>query len=289
MHRKALGKGLDALFSTTVEMPEDTDGEARRILSVPLKDIIPNRRQPREAFDEDAMEELKASIAENGILEPPIVRRKGDFFELVAGERRYRAARELKLESIEVIVMDVDTDEKMLVLSLIENIQRENLNAIEEANAYRHIMEAMGLTQDELANVVGKNRSTIANTLRLLSLSGDVREMVRDGLLAPGSARALVPVENPAIQLVLARKIAMQGLSTRKAEALVKQALSGHAPRQPSPLPPDIEQMRLELQRHIGSEVRIRGNSSKGKIEIPYHSDDDLARIIEGIRGDTMD
>jgi ParB family transcriptional regulator, chromosome partitioning protein len=290
MSRKVLGRGLDALFSN-ISDTDDRDYErtpARRIISVPLNDIIPNRNQPREQFDEDAMAELKASIAENGILEPPIVRRKGQFFELIAGERRFRAARELKFETIDVIVMEVESEDKMLVLSLIENIQRENLNAIEEAKAYQRITETMGLTQEELSGVVGKNRSTIANTLRLLALSERVQEMVSDGTLAPGSARALVTVEDSRLQYNLARTVAEQGLSTRKTEALVKQALTAAPPKEhvPTPLPADLEQARIDMQHKLGTEVRIKGSASKGKIEIPYYSPSDLNRILESIRGD---
>ena len=286
MHRKALGKGLDALFSQNTDTVGD-DGSGRRIITVPVRDIMPNRHQPRKAFDPEAMEDLKASIAQNGILEPPIVRRSGELFELIAGERRLRAAKELNFETIEVILMEVDTDDKMMVLSLIENIQRENLNAIEEANAYTHIMEVMALTQEDLSRIVGKNRSTIANTLRLLNLSNPVQDMVIAGELAPGSARALIPVASGALQLALARKIAGQGLSTRKAESLVKQALSEPAanPPQPPRLSPDVEQWRLDVQRTLGAEVRILGDGSRGKIEIPYYSRDDFARILETLRG----
>ncbi len=292
MHRRALGKGLEALFSQSVESGSDEDGGAtRRIISVPVRDILPNKQQPRETFDQSAMEELKASIAENGILEPPVVRRKGEFFELIAGERRLRAAKELNYDTIEVILMEVDSEEKMLVLSLIENIQREDLNAIEEANAYQHIMGAMELSQEQLSGLVGKNRSTIANTLRLLNLSKPVQDMVVDGSLAPGSARALIPVENEMLQFTLARKIASQALSTRKAEELVKQALSEHTQKSAAlpQLPPEIEHQRLELQRLLGTEVRIKGSDSKGKIEIQYYTRDDFSRILESIRGDSAD
>jgi ParB family chromosome partitioning protein len=289
MHRKALGKGLEALFSQSSDAGSDEDGVSTlRIISIPVRDIIPNKQQPRKTFDASAMEELKTSIAENGILEPPVVRRKGELFELIAGERRLRAAKELNFETIDVILMEVGSEEKMLVLSLIENIQREDLNAIDEANAYQHIMGAMELTQEQLSSVVGKNRSTIANTLRLLTLSNPVQDMVVDGSLAPGSARALIPVENEMLQVTLARKIAGQSLSTRKAEELVKQALSEHARKSTAfpQLPPDIEHQRLELQRLLGTEVRIKGSDSKGKIEIQYYTRDDFSRILESIRGD---
>ena len=293
MPRKALGKGLDALFNPVREISDDsvreTNGSKRKIITVPLKDIIPNRDQPREHFSEEAMEEIKKSIAENGIIEPPIVRQNGDFFELVAGERRYRAAKELKFDSIEVILMDVESDEKMMVLSLIENIQRENLNAIEEARAYQNIMDRMNLTQEELSALVGKNRSTVANTLRLLNLSGRVQAMISSGALAPGSARALVTVEDEDIQFKLAQKIARDGLSSRKAESLVKHELAGkkNVPQQKSSFPPIIENFREDVQRVVGTEVKIKGSASKGKIEIDYYSEEDLVRILEAIKGDS--
>ena len=171
MHRKALGKGLEALFSSSLQ-DEVTDEvtAGRRIITVPVNDIIPNREQPRVQFSEEAMEDLKKSIVENGILEPPVVRRRGDFFELVVGERRFRAAKALNFDTIEVIVMDVESDEKMLVLSLIENIQRENLNPMEEAEAYHRLMTGFNLTQDQAAARVGKSRSAVANFLRLRQL-----------------------------------------------------------------------------------------------------------------------
>lgn len=291
MHRKALGKGLDALFSSTLreDLDEKKSGD-RRIITVPINDIIPNRDQPRENFSEEAMEELKNSIAQNGILEPPVVRRKDDFFELVAGERRYRAAKELNFAAIEVIEMVVDSDEKMLVLSLIENIQREDLNAIEEGKAYIQIMNKMNLTQEELASMVGKSRSTVANTMRLLNLSERVQKMIGDGSLAAGSARALLPVEDVKIQYKLAVKIAKNGLSSRKAEALVKRALSEKTRIvQEKPTSPFIENIRIEIQRFLGTEVKIKGNESKGKIEIDYYSQNDLDRILESIKGGSQE
>lgn len=288
MHRKVLGKGLDALFRPVGESPaeEERTTSARRIATIPLNDIVPNSHQPRERFSEDGMEDLKRSIAENGILEPPVVRRKGDFFELIAGERRFRAARELGFESIEVIVMDVESEDRMLVLSLIENIQREDLNAIEEARAYREIMDRMEVTQEELSRVVGKSRSTVANTLRLLNLNSRVQDMVSEGMLAPGSARPLVAVQDPALQQRLAQKIASDGLSARKAEELVRSELerASKTPFRPAPPSVFLERIREDLQRSLGTVVKIRGDEGKGKVEIEYYSTDDLERILETLR-----
>jgi len=289
MQRKALGKGLEALFgpmsdSERREQESEAGSSTRRIIPVPVNDIVPNRSQPREVFDDEAMEELKKSIAENGILEPPVVRRKDDFFELVAGERRYRAAKELGFETIDVILMEVESDEKMIILSLVENIQREDLNAIEEAKAYRQIMDGTGVTQEQLSEMVGKSRSAVANTLRLLSLSKPVQDMVSEGTLAPGSARALVPVEDKSLQLKLARRIAKEGLSSRRAEALVRRVLSrdSAAPLRKR-LTPFLEAVREDLQRALSTEVKIKGDDEKGKIEISYYSCEDLERIIESI------
>jgi ParB family transcriptional regulator, chromosome partitioning protein len=288
MHRKALGKGLDALFKISDDQEEEKQ-TGRRILTVPLNDIIPNNSQPREHFSEEAMEDLKVSIAENGILEPPIVRRKGDFFEIIAGERRYRAARELKLDAIEVIVMDVDSDDQMLILSLIENIQRENLNAVEEAKAYEQILNRTKSTQDELSKIVGKSRSTVANTLRLLSLSERVQNMVREGFLAPGSARPLVMIPDNDLQYRLALKISTEGLSARKAEALVKHALKGAGKTQKKEKSIFLETIGENLQRVFGTVVKIKGNEIKGKLEIEYYSQEDLERILEIIKkNDTL-
>ncbi|MFC1692845.1 ParB/RepB/Spo0J family partition protein [Candidatus Latescibacterota bacterium] len=290
MQRKALGKGLDALFRTPVDKSEaDNENSALKIITVPINEIIPNRNQPRERFSDEAMDELKKSIAENGILEPPIVRRKDDFFEVIAGERRYRAARELHFDTIDVILMDVESDEKALVLSLIENIQREDLNAIEEAKAYQQIMTDMSVTQEELAAIVSRSRSAVANTIRLLTLTERVQKMVSEGILAAGSARALVTVQDPNLQFKLANKIASGGLSARKAEALVKRSL----PQKPEEaikkeLSPFVEAIREDIQRIMGTDVKINGNDGKGKIEITYYSPEDLERILDILKGNSQ-
>ena len=286
MHRKALGKGLDALFKPDYLNDVPDSDSPRQIITVSINDILPNPQQPRKKILAESLEELKQSITENGILEPPVVRRKEGFFELIAGERRFRAAKELDFKTIEVILMDVDSDEKMLVLSLIENIQREDLNAIEEAKAYNKIMNRMKLTQDELSNVVGKSRSTVANTLRLLSLTESVQDMVSDGKLAPGSARALIPIRDEDLQISFAGKIAAEGLSARKAESLVKRTLT-HKPRvsPPKSVSPDVESFREDLQRVYGTSIKIRGSEDSGKIEIAYHSRDELKHFLETLKG----
>jgi len=290
MQRKALGKGLEALFSSTAEEAGTEVSPGPRIVTVPVNDIVPNRNQPRERFSGEAMEELKRSIAENGVLEPPVVRRSGDVFELIAGERRFRAVKALGNDTIDVIVMEVESDEKALVLSLVENIQRENLNAIEEARACRKIMESMDITQEELAGIVGKSRSAVANTLRLLSLPDEIQGMVKNGELAPGSARTLITVDDSDTQLELARRIAREGLSARKAEALVKKAMAGVPSEVRKPeLSPFVHAVREDIQRILGTEVKIKGGEEKGKLEIAYYSRDDLERILQILRGSAFD
>ena len=291
MQRKVLGKGLEALIKSTSAGQEIEDKRpVKMIITVSLNDIIPNRNQPRKVFSDEAMEELEKSISDNGILEPPIVRRKGEFYELIVGERRYRAAKELNFDTMDVILMDVDSDEKMLLLSLVENIQRENLNAIEEANAYQQIMTRMSVTQEELAEIVGKSRSAVANTIRLLSLSELVQNMVSDGSLAPGSARALITVQDKDLQHKLARKIAIEGLSARKAEELVKHKLTQKPKFLPQhKLSPFLEAVREDIQRIFSTEVKIKGDDGKGKIEIAYYSTEDLERILETLKGGPLE
>jgi len=288
MHRKALGKGLEALFGADAREDShqfESGDTVRRIINVPIQDIIPNRNQPREVFADDAMNDLKRSIAENGIIEPPVVRRNGDFFELIAGERRYRAARELKYETIDVILADIESDDKVLVLSLVENIQRQDLNAIEEAKAYRKIMDSMEITQEKTAEIVGKSRSTVANLLRLLSLPDHIQSMVSESMLAPGSARALITIQDKELQLALAKKISAENLSARKAEQLVKHELAKAtvAPVTKS-LSPYLQEIKENIQRVFGTDIKLKGGDTKGKIEISYYSRADLERILDTMK-----
>ena len=288
MHRKALGKGLEALFGADAREDShqfESGDTVRRIINVPIQDIIPNRNQPREVFADDAMNDLKRSIAENGIIEPPVVRRNGDFFELIAGERRYRAARELKYETIDVILADIESDDKVLVLSLVENIQRQDLNAIKEAKAYRKIMDSMEITQEKTAEIVGKSRSTVANLLRLLSLPDHIQSMVSESMLAPGSARALITIQDKELQLALAKKISAENLSARKAEQLVKHELAKAtvAPVTKS-LSPYLQEIKENIQRVFGTDIKLKGGDTKGKIEISYYSRADLERILDTMK-----
>lgn len=268
--RRALGRGLGALIP---QMPERSSpaGEPTPRM-VRLADIQPNPVQPRQSFTETALEELAASIREKGILQPLLVRRRASGFELVAGERRLRAAQRAGLDEVPVIIRDVD-DSELLEIALIENIQRENLNALEEARAYKRLADEFRLTQDEIATRVSKDRSTVANTLRLLQLPAEVQAAIESGELSAGHARALVSVASDLEKLALARQIISKKLSVRDAERLAKST--------PGKLDADVRAAEESLRATLGTKVRLlnRKNGS-GKIEIEYYSLDELNGLL---------
>ena len=293
--RNALGKGLGALIPGADETsanqipsetpPSPTGQSHRQIIEIPIDDIEPNPHQPRTEFDPEAVGELAQSIREKGIIQPISVRRFGSGYQLIAGERRFRAARQAELEVVPAIVMDVGTDQEMMELSLIENIQRENLNPIEEAKAYRMLIDECFLTQEEVAEHVGKNRSTIANTLRLLALAPEVLDALQAEQISAGHARALLGLDNADQQIALCQRIIAQELSVRRTEALVKTLKEDTTPKKSTP-PKDPNLLFLEedLQRYFGTSVNINRRGSKGKIEIEFYSDDDLERVLELLR-----
>jgi ParB family chromosome partitioning protein len=277
--RQALGKGLGALI------PERgaPEGAARRAPTVcGIEEIRPNPFQPRKTFPDEQLQELVESIREKGILQPLVVRRKGDRFELIAGERRWRAAQMAAMKEVPILVKEVSESE-MLELSLIENIQREDLNPIEEAEAYKGLMEQFRLTQEEISRKVGKDRTTIANTVRLLKLPPEVKQSLAEGKISTGHARAFLSLEGTEKQKSLLKKILLGGLSVRQTENLVKRLRT-----KASPLPrkTDSEWGPLveELQRALGTKVRILGQGRRGKIEIEYYSPEELDRIVEWLR-----
>lgn len=293
--RNALGKGLGALIPgadtapaekiTSEIAPSPTEQSQRQIIEIPIEDIEPNPHQPRTEFDSKAVGELAQSIREKGIIQPISVRRFGSGYQLIAGERRFRAARQAELAVVPAIVMDVGTDQEMMELSLIENIQRENLNPIEEAKAYRMLIEECFLTQEEVAEHVGKDRSTIANTLRLLALTPEVLDALQAGQISAGHARALLGLDNSDQQIALCQRIIAQELSVRRTEALVKALKEDTTPKKSTP-PKDPNLLFLEedLQRYFGTAVNISRKGSKGKIEIEFYSNDDLERVLELLR-----
>jgi ParB family chromosome partitioning protein len=296
MARKALGKGLDALIpgagdeQTSTAAGKDKPGrpgQAGQVTKVRLKEISPNPLQPRKEFEGEALEELAASIKQKGVLQPVLLRpaREGEGYELVAGERRYRAAQLAGLRTIPAIVYQIESDEEMLELALIENVQREDLNAIDTAEAYRRLSSDIGLTQEEIAERVGKSRTSVANTLRLLGLPQTVQEFVRDGELSEGHARALLGLSSKGEQVKLARRIISRGLTVRDVERIVREigdgTTKGARRKGKSTLSPRLQAIVEEMQRALGTKVVLSGSESKGSLKIEYYSGDDLTRICD--------
>jgi ParB family chromosome partitioning protein len=281
--RRALGRGLSALIPETP--PSQT---AERPTEVDLDRLIPNPLQPRAVMDESKLEELSRSIKNSGVIQPIIVRRvDGDTFEIVAGERRWRAAQQAGLLRVPVVVRDVP-DDKLLELALIENLQREDLNPVEEAEAYRRLMDEYRLTQEQVAAVVGKERATVANYVRLLGLPPEVRADLASGALAMGHARALIGLNESAAQRRAAREVVARGLSVRETEGLVRQIGRRAAPR-PAASSPSLDvhtaaaQDRLRVA--LGTRVRIVRRGRKGRIEIDFSSESELQRLFEHLTG----
>ena len=291
--RTALGKGLGALIPGAADtaiaeshLSHAAQGH-RQILEIPIDEIEPNPHQPRTDFDPKAVSELAQSIREKGILQPIAVRRYGSGYQLIAGERRFRAARQAECAVVPAIVMDVGTDQEMMELSLIENIQRENLNPIEEAKAYRMLIDECFLTQDEVAQRVGKDRSTIANTLRLLALAAEVLDALQAGQISAGHARTLLGLDNADQQIALCEQIMAQGLSVRRTETIVKALKEKANKKKPTPnKDPNLLSLEEDLQRYFGTSVNINRRGSKGKIEIEFYSNDDLDRVLELLRNE---
>jgi len=275
MNRKALGRGLGALLSSdsTIELGAEPS-------EVEIGSIVPGPMQPRTHFDEASLESLAESIRSHGIVQPLLVRRRGDGYELIAGERRWRAAKLAGISRVPVVVKEVP-DDSLLEIALIENIQRENLNPIEEAQAYKKLIETVGLTQEALASRVGRDRSYITNYLRLLKLPDDVQQLVKEGRLSTGHARALLALSHQDLQRRIARQIIDGGLSVRATEQLVQKA-SEEKPRRPAPIPvdPNIKAAETKLRRALGTQVKIlQAADGKGKLEISFFNTQDLDRI----------
>lgn len=278
-----LGRGLGALLGDYLE-ERSTESEIRKI---PLESVLPNPFQPRRDFRESELADLSRSIQENGLLQPLVVRPSpagGGRFELVAGERRLRAIDQLGWTEVPVVIREAN-DETLLVLALVENLQREALGPLEEAEGYRVLSEEFGLTQGEIARSVGKDRSTVANTLRLLKLPPSVRKLLEDGTLTMGHARALLAVEDPVQASELARKAAAGAWSVREVERRAARA-SGRPRRNRREVPtpassPLLKALEEELCQVLGTRVRIRtGSSGKGVIEVPYHGAEDFERLF---------
>jgi ParB family chromosome partitioning protein len=280
MKRNALGKGLGSLIPAAP--PAAPVPAAATELKIEVSRIRPNRRQPRQDFDDGAIDDLARSLKTTGLLQPVIVRpAENGHYELVAGERRWRAAQRAGIHRIPAVIRDVP-DEKLLELALIENVQREELNAIEEAEAYRILADDLGLTQQEIAERVGKQRTSIANALRLLNLPLKVQQMVRGKQISMGHARALLALEDAKIIVELAQRIASEGLSVREVEARAKRPAgdaSGKPGRPAKAVDPNVAAAEQTLQRALATRVRIVGSATAGRIEIQYRGDEDLDRL----------
>jgi ParB family chromosome partitioning protein len=282
--KKGLGRGLSALIPSAAETNPEPRGESAP-LEIALEQITPSPFQPRRSFDETKIAELAASICNQGIIQPLVVRPKADGFELIAGERRWRAAMKAGLARVPVVVRHAD-DHEALQLALIENLQREDLNPIEEANGYRRLQEEFHWSQEEMAEKVGKSRPAIANSLRLLSLPAEVQQEITAGNLPAGQARALLGLHTEALIISTCREVVSKGLSTRETEKMVRHLLIGRRRRRQPPLiDPDLRSVVEELQRTLGTRVRLipKARSNKGKIEIEYYTLADLERIIQMI------
>ena len=296
--KRGLGKGLDSLIPTNVMMESEvkhatvsTASSAEEgkdgTLMVKLSKVEPNREQPRKNFDEDSLQELAESLKQFGMLQPILVQNRGDYYEIIAGERRWRAAKIAGLKEVPVIVREL-TDQEIVEISLIENIQREDLNPIEEAQAYKRLLTEFHLKQDEVAERVSKSRTAVTNSMRLLKLCDEVQKMVVDDMISTGHARALISIEDPEEQYLIAQKIFDEKLSVREVEKLVKDL---HKP----PKPPKEENKTLQaiyqeiserLKQSLSTKVSVSAKQNgAGKIEIEFYNHEDQERLLERITG----
>jgi len=298
MAKSPLGRGLGALLGSTkvtppsslpISSPEVRVEEGERILQLSIGEVNPSPLQPRRVFAEENLTELVDSIRSRGIFQPLVVRRspKGSGYELIAGERRWRAARKLNLPKVPAIVR-VATDQQVLELALIENLQRAELDPVEEADGYATLIETFGLKQEEVAERVGKNRATVANALRLRSLPSEVRDLLRSKQISVGHAKAILGLSEPAAQSAISREVVKRGLSVRQAEALVRRQTSGTRGRKKGKISQlaDWRDLELKLQRATGTRARIVGRAERGHIELPYTSSEELERLTShlGVR-----
>lgn len=296
--KRGLGKGLDSLIPTNVMMESEVkhatvstassaEEEKDGTLMVKLSKVEPNREQPRKNFDEDSLQELAESLKQFGMLQPILVQNRGDYYEIIAGERRWRAAKIAGLKEVPVIVRKL-TDQEIVEISLIENIQREDLNPIEEAQAYKRLLTEFHLKQDEVAERVSKSRTAVTNSMRLLKLCDEVQKMVVDDMISTGHARALISIEDPEEQYLIAQKIFDEKLSVREVEKLVKDLYK-------PPKPPKEENKTLQaiyqeiserLKQSLSTKVSVSAKQNgAGKIEIEFYNHEDLERLLERITG----
>ena len=281
--RGGLGRGLNALVS---EAEYETGGSAASASNaaaetkLPIEDIVPNPNQPRIHFNETELRELSESIQEHGVLQPLLVRKHGNGYEIIAGERRYQASKLAGLEELPVIIKDVN-DEEMLALALIENLQRSDLNPVEEAKGYRQLIDASGMTQEALSKAVSKSRSAITNSLRLLDLPEVVQQMIFEGKLTAGHARAILAVPYEDARIRLAEKVVAEGLSVRATENLAPLFSAGETPKTSMPATPQSFKKAARVLRQVfNTNVRVKSSRGKNKIEIEFKDEEELSRIL---------
>lgn len=281
--RGGLGRGLNALVS---EAEYETGGSAASASNaasetkLPIEDIVPNPNQPRIHFNETELRELSESIQEHGVLQPLLVRKHGNGYEIIAGERRYQASKLAGLEELPVIIKDVN-DEEMLALALIENLQRSDLNPVEEAKGYRQLIDASGMTQEALSKAVSKSRSAITNSLRLLDLPEIVQQMIFEGKLTAGHARAILAVPYEDARIRLAEKVVAEGLSVRATENLAPLFSAGETPKTPrTTTPQSFKKAARVLRQVFNTNVRVKSSRGKNKIEIEFKDEEELSRIL---------
>jgi ParB family chromosome partitioning protein len=277
--RTGLGRGLEALIPAEQEKPQ-----SQAVRQVKVDNIVPNPRQPRTRIHNEALMELSTSIKEHGLIQPLIVTGSPPKFTLIAGERRWRAAQLAGLAEVPVIVKE-STPQQMLEIAIIENIQRADLNALEEAMAYRHLMDDFGLTQEEVSDSVGKGRSTIANTVRLLSLPSEAQQAVLDGFVSGAHAREILRLPTPEMQINATNRVVKLRLSRRQTKALVDKLLAAKkpAPKERKTLPPELLALQEDFEHSLGTRVNILKGEKGGRIVIHYYNDEDLQAIYENI------
>lgn len=280
MAKKGLGKGLDALFHE--------EGTADGLQELKITEVMPNKDQPRKSFDEEKLKSLADSVKEHGLIQPIVVRKSAEGYVIIAGERRWRAAKLVGLKKIPVLIKDYD-DLTMKEIALIENLQREDLNPIEEALGYRSLMDEYNLTQEEISMRLGKSRSAIANSVRLLTLDDYTRAKLISGEITEGHARCALSVPNGVVREFFVNRIIADGLNVRQAELLAKDLAKTPAPKSEkqknTAYKLELERISRSLEQYLGTKVKLSGTSKKGKIEIEYYGNQDLERLLELING----
>ncbi len=282
--KKGLGKGLGALMNTD----EAIDVTQEQTITLKISQIEPNKEQPRTEFDPEKLETLSDSIKKYGVLQPIVVKMLDNgFYKIIAGERRWRAAKLAGLKQIPVVIRDFN-DRETMEIALVENLQREDLNPFEEARGYKELMDLFSLTQEQVAQKVGKSRSAVANSVRLLSLCDEIKELVLKKELTVGHVRALLATDNEGVQLMAARKIVADGLNVRQTEAYIKVLLTEKKPKKKNPVDEELRRylasIEKKLSNSLGTKVKIHNKKNRGKIEIEYYNNEDFERIMNKIK-----